>query len=89
MTGHRFRVGNLVRISPAHDLEAGKVGLVADPPEDIKSHQVAHGLGSYSDHVRIDPSGVFLYWVQFPSAQRHEDAEAAEIEEKALELVGP
>jgi len=87
VTGHRFGVGSLVRISPAHDLEAGKVGRVADPPEDIKSHQVAQGLGSYKDHVRVDPSGVLLYWVQFAPAQRFGEAEAAEIEEIALELV--
>jgi hypothetical protein len=81
-------VGSLVRISATHDLEAGRVGRVADPPENIKSHHVTHGLGSYRDHVRVDPSGVLLYWVQFASAQRPGDAEAAEIEETALELIG-
>jgi hypothetical protein len=88
VTVHRFGVGNVVRVSSAHDLEAGRVGLVADPPEDIKSHQVAQGLGSYKDHVRVDPSGVLLYWVQFAPARRPGEAEAVEVEEKALELVG-
>ena len=89
MTGHRFRVGDAVRISSKYDLAAGKLGRVGDPPLDIKRHQETHGLGKYRDHVRVDPSGALIYWIQFAPATHAGEAEASEIEEAALESVSP